>query len=141
MSRRLLVPINDADHAWSALEHALEYFPEADITVLNVVDPAGAGYGQRSDTDSAEGASTTADGRARELFEAAAERANAYGTTVDTVVEEGQPAQSIVEFAAEHDVDGIVLGTEGRSGVSRVLLGSVAETVAQQSPVTVTIVK
>ncbi|MDN4032226.1 universal stress protein, partial [Chryseobacterium gambrini] len=60
---------------------------------------------------------------------------------ITTVIEEGQPAQTIIEFAEEHDIDGIVLGTEGRSGVSRVLLGSVAETVAQQSPVTVTIVK
>lgn len=141
MNRRLLVPISDDEHAWPALEHALEFFAEADITVLNVIDPAGAGYGQRSDANRSDGEPITDEAQAEELFEQATERADEYGTTVDTVVEEGQPAQAIVAFAEDHDVDGIVIGTQGRSGVSRVLLGSVAETVAQHSPVTVTIVE
>lgn len=141
MSRRLLVPISDDEHAWPALDYVLDFFPEADITLLHVIDPAGAGYGQRSDGDRSDGESATARTRAEELFERATERADEYGSTVDTVVEEGQPAQTIVEFAEDRDVDGIVLGTQNRSGVSRVLLGSVAETVAQQSPVSVTLVK
>ena len=140
MSRRVLVPLTDSEHAWSALEHVLEILLDADITVLHVIDPAGAGYGQRTDDQSSE-EPTTADTQVEKLFETATERADEYGVTIDTTIEEGQPAQTIVEFAEEHDVDQIVIGTQSRSGVSRVLLGSVAETVAQQSPVSVTIVK
>ena len=140
MERHFLVPLTDSEHAWPALEHTLEFFPDADITVLTVVDPIGAGYGQRSDDDPSEEPVTT-DDQAEQLFEAATERAEEYGTAIDTAIAEGQPAQSIVEFAEDHDIDQIILGTEGHSGVSRVLLGSVAETVAQQSPVSVTIIR
>ena len=136
MSRRLLVPLTGSEQAWPALEYTLQFFPGADITVLTVIDPAGAGYGQRSDDRSREEA-TTDDARAERLFEAATERAEDYGTAIDTAIAEGQPAQSIVEFAKEHDVDGIVLGTESRSDVSEVLLGSVHESdalVSQSEP-------
>jgi nucleotide-binding universal stress UspA family protein len=46
-----------------------------------------------------------------------------------------------VDYAAEHDIDHIVVGSHGRTGASRILLGSVAETVARRSPVPVTIVR
>ena len=140
VSRHLLVPLTDSEHAWPALEHALKFFPSATITVLTVLNPIEAGYGQRSN-DQSSGESATAEGQAEQLFEAATEQAEEYGTTINTAIAEGQPAQSIIEFAEEHDVDQIILGTKGHSGVSRVLLGSVAETVAQQSPVSVTIVR
>lgn len=41
----------------------------------------------------------------------------------------GDPAQEILRYAATHSIDLIVVGTHGRTGVSRLLLGSVAETV------------
>jgi len=44
-------------------------------------------------------------------------------------------------YAEDLDVDHIVMDSHGRSGASRVLLGSVAETVTRRSPVSVTIVR
>lgn len=51
----------------------------------------------------------------------------------------GDPAQEILRYAAQHPIDLIVLGTHGRTGVSRLLLGSVAERVlrAARCPVLV----
>ena len=43
----------------------------------------------------------------------------------------GDPAEEIVRYARAHDIDLIVLGTRGRTGFSRALLGSVAERVAR----------
>jgi nucleotide-binding universal stress UspA family protein len=43
----------------------------------------------------------------------------------------GDPAEEIVRYAARHSVDLIVVGTHGRTGVSRLLLGSVAERVVR----------
>ena len=60
---------------------------------------------------------------------------------VETAIEVGRPAATIVEEARERDVDHIVVGSHGRTGASRILLGSVAETVARRSPVPVTIVR
>lgn len=137
MSRRLLVPLTDARHSWPGLEHALEFYPDPAITVVNVVDPAGAGYGERAEDD--DGDRDTLDTQA-ELFAAAEELAADYDVTLETAVLEGRPAEVIVEFAAEHDFDAIVMGSRGRTGVSRVLLGSVAGTVVQNATVPVTVV-
>ncbi len=46
----------------------------------------------------------------------------------------GDPAGEIVRIAAEEGVEMIVLGTHGRSGMARMLMGSVAETVVRRAP-------
>ena len=56
---------------------------------------------------------------------------------VKTVVLDGSPAKEIVEYA-EENCDYIVMGTHGRSGVDRLLIGSVAERVVRSAPVPVT---
>lgn len=53
---------------------------------------------------------------------------------VTTAVEFGSPAARIVDYARRHQIDLIVVGTHGRTGVSRVLLGSVAERVIRTAP-------
>lgn len=56
---------------------------------------------------------------------------------LQTHLREGAPARSITVFAEEEPCDVIVMGTQGRSGVNRLLLGSVAERVIRTSPVPV----
>jgi len=46
----------------------------------------------------------------------------------------GAPSTEIAKFAEEHDIDMIVLGTHGRTGLTRVLMGSVAEAVVRKAP-------
>ena len=50
------------------------------------------------------------------------------------VTTSGSPAREIVAYAAAHAIDLIVIGTHGRTGVSRALLGSVAEAVVRRAP-------
>lgn len=57
---------------------------------------------------------------------------------VKTEVLDGSPADRIVSYAEENDCDCIVMGTHGRSGVDRLLLGSVAERVIRRARVPVT---
>jgi nucleotide-binding universal stress UspA family protein len=45
----------------------------------------------------------------------------------------GAPANEILGYAQEHDIDLIVMGTHGREGFERMLLGSVAETVVRKA--------
>jgi nucleotide-binding universal stress UspA family protein len=49
-------------------------------------------------------------------------------------VETGNPTDEIVRMATEENVDFIVLGTHGRRGLTRLLLGSIAEAVMRQAP-------
>lgn len=142
MGRRLLVAMDDSEHSRSALEYALEMFAEAEITVVHAVDPVEAGYGgEGDDVGHASNWRETSGSEAEELFETAAALAGGYDTQLTTTVVEGRPADAIVSVAEEGTFDGVVVGSQGRSGVSRVLLGSVAETVVRQSPVPVTVVR
>jgi nucleotide-binding universal stress UspA family protein len=56
---------------------------------------------------------------------------------VETEIVEGSPSKEIVSYADENDCDVIVMGTHGRSGVDRLLLGSVAERVVRSASVPV----
>ncbi|MFB6177175.1 MAG: universal stress protein, partial [Halobaculum sp.] len=60
---------------------------------------------------------------------------------VETDTAVGRPASAIVEYAETNEVDHLVLGSHGRTGVSRLLLGSNAEKVVRRSPVPVTVVR
>ncbi len=63
------------------------------------------------------------------------------GVDVETHVLEGNPALEITRFAKDHGVDLIVVGTLGKSGIDRILLGSVAEKVVRIAPCPVLVIK
>jgi nucleotide-binding universal stress UspA family protein len=56
------------------------------------------------------------------------------------VIGKGQPADVILERACRGDVDLIVMGTHGRTGLQRLLVGSVAEGVLRRAPCPVVVV-
>lgn len=60
---------------------------------------------------------------------------------IDRYMEYGDAAEQILEFAQEHEIDLIVLGTHGRSGMSRAAMGSVAERVVRSAQSAVLTVK
>jgi len=72
-----------------------------------------------------------------ELAIEAAERICSPETTVEHTMLEGSPEREIVDHAVESGCDLIVMGTHGRGGIDRLLLGSVAEHVVRRSPVPV----
>jgi nucleotide-binding universal stress UspA family protein len=63
-----------------------------------------------------------------------AERFAAGGLHVDTRIVEGEPAKTILRHAVELGADVIAMGTHGRSGIDRLLLGSTAERVVSAAP-------
>lgn len=137
---KLLVALDDSDPGWAALEYALEDHPEDEIVVVHVVDPSQSGYGEVAHLGP-EGLEERHRERADELLERAREYAAERGREIETQLLVGQPAAEVVDCVDEHGVDRIVVGSHGRSGVSRILLGSVAERIARRSPVPVTIVR
>lgn len=135
----VLVPVDGSGPSDDALAYALDQFGSAEITAVYVMDPVdGAttwGPGSGDDWLSA------AERRAEEVLESAREQATAADTAVATASVVGRPARAIVDYAEDNDIDHIVVGSHGRSGVSRMLLGSVAETVVRRSPVPVTVAR
>jgi nucleotide-binding universal stress UspA family protein len=67
--------------------------------------------------------------------------ANATDRPVTTAVREGRPATVIREYAVDHDADVVAMGTRGRHGENRFLIGSVAERVVRTCPVPVLTVR
>mgnify|MGYP006287482287 CR=1 FL=1 len=142
MDRRVLVAYDDSSQSTEALEFALEEFADATLVVLTIVDPAEANTRRAFSMPTfASEWYEEAREEATELLAGATELASADGVDIETAVEVGRPSKTIVEYAREHDCDHIVTGSHGRSGVSRILLGSVAETVVRRSPVPVTVVR
>jgi len=142
MTKRLLVPVDGSDPADAALDFALEEYPDADITALSVIDPTDVGYGSVEAAPSTfEHLQRTAEERTEAVLEAARETAAERGIELTTETVIGMPSRAIVEWAENNEVDGIVIGSHGREGVTRVLLGSVAESVVRRSPVPVTVVR
>ncbi len=68
-------------------------------------------------------------------------RAMAEEVPLETVTLQGKPAIEIVRFAVEKQIDLIVIGTQGKRGLERLLLGSVAESVIRTAPCRVLVVK
>jgi len=142
MDEHILVPFDGSPLAERALERAITMHPEARVTVLHVIDPIGVVYEAESKGLAAarewEG---RMEARGEETCAAAAALAADHGCDIETAVETGSPAREILDFVDTHDVDHVIMGSHGRSGVPRLVLGSVAEQVMRQSPVPVTIVR
>jgi len=136
----VLVPVDDSPMARRALDFALEAHPEAELTLLHVVDLVEESYGARMLVGE-ETLRERARERAADLADDYLERAADHPGTVSTVTEFGKPARVIGDYADDEDVDLIVIGSHGRSLLSRVLLGDVAADVVRRAPVPVTVVR
>jgi len=70
-----------------------------------------------------------------------AEKAEAEGLEVEKLTVEGHPAEEIIKYAEKNSMNLIVMGTLGKSGLDRFLLGSVAEKVVRASKIPVLVVR
>ncbi|MBX0323801.1 universal stress protein [Halomicroarcula sp. F13] len=143
MSKRILVPVDGSDQAKAASEFVVENHPDATVVLLHVINPAEAGYSAQASVPSfSEEWYQQKQAAAESLFDDLEATAHDAGVdSVERVLEVGRPTQTIVDYADDHDIDQIVMGSHGRSGVSRILLGSVAETVVRRATVPVTVIR
>ncbi|MFB6118551.1 universal stress protein [Halosegnis sp.] len=119
----ILVPVDRSAPSDAALEHARSLAGEHDATVhlLHAVELVQLGYAGTIPSHVVEGARKGAE----ELLAEAAEAFDAV--PVETTVATGGPAATIDEYVDDHDIDLVVMGTHGRSGIERVVLGSTTE--------------
>ena len=143
MATQVLVPMDASPKSRKALTHAIEDYRDAEIIVLHVTNPIEDTYmtGEEDFMTDFEALEERSSEEAERILEDAREIAADHGVEITTERVFGAPATKIVEYAEEHGVDHIVLGSHGRSGLARLFLGSVAEKVARRAPVPVTIIK
>jgi nucleotide-binding universal stress UspA family protein len=125
-----------------ALEHALETF-DCRITVLNVVTTLDAHMSEGGILEVDDDRVETARQRANRLIDRSRRTAAEADRSVETAIETGDPADTILEYVHDHDVDHVVMGGHGgdRGELSRRLLGTVATAVVGDAPVSVTVVR
>jgi nucleotide-binding universal stress UspA family protein len=143
VTNRILVPVDGSEHATTAVEYVVETFPDTTIVLLHVINPAEAGYGAEAvlSTIPEDWYEKRHEDATELLDKLAAESRTAGVEEIEQVTETGRPTQVIVDYATDHEIDQIVMGSHGRSGIERILLGSVAETVMRRATVPVTVVR
>lgn len=133
---RLLVPIDFSDTAGVALEYAafLAKSFGARVELLHVLDPM-MNVAAESVLAGNDGQAESLAERGRHIAEEElgrlADRLERDGVAADSTVETGVPWERVVHAAARADL--VVMGTHGRTGLTRVLLGSVTDKVVQRS--------
>jgi nucleotide-binding universal stress UspA family protein len=139
---KILLAVDDSKFSDAALQVVIAQIPpqSTEVLVLHVVEPItvspppqmSAGYAPELESRVKDG---------RELVEREAQRLRAVGFKADGAVENGDIREKIIDAAAEWRADLIVLGSHGRRGVQRFLLGGVAEHVARHAQCSVEIVR
>jgi nucleotide-binding universal stress UspA family protein len=131
---RILVPHDFSDTAQCALDYALDFAEKlgAAITVVHAYDYPVLSY--------PDGPVITAD-FIRQIQDAAGtsldgivSRAKRPGVAIDSTLRQGPVWSAILAAAKDRKADLIVIGTHGRRGLSRALLGSVAEKIVRTAP-------
>lgn len=143
MVETILVPVDDSEMSCNALDYAISECDGAEIIALHVLDrkEIHTPIGIEAPTVDREDIVETYRQKARVVLEDAEETADEHDVEIETEMVEGDVTKSILSYAAENDVDHIVIGSHGRTGAGRILLGSVAESVTRRSPVPVTVVR
>ena len=138
MYDRILVPTDGSDVAEAAAAHAVALAADsgAEVHVLYVVDADAIGLVRPSQLDADELASSM-EAEGETVVASVAAAAEDAGVEAVTAIRAGVPDEEITDYATEADVDLVVMGTHGRSGLGRFLLGSVTERVVRGSRVPV----
>ncbi|ESP89335.1 universal stress protein [Candidatus Halobonum tyrrellensis] len=135
MYDRILLPTDGGDHAAAAAAHALDLAATygATLHAVFVID-TGTSALAVSKVEVRDVLEELGEARSREALDAIRSRAADAGVELVVDVLEGDPDERIVDYATDHAVDLVVMGTHGRTGLERYLTGSVAEGVVRDSP-------
>lgn len=141
MPDNVLIAFDGSPLSERALAYAIENFPDATLTAIYVIDPVDSVIDvEAGGLPVARDWYDNARERASSIHAAGAGLAAEHDIDLNTATEVDRPARAILEYADEHGIDQIVMGSHGRSGIDRTLLGSVAETVTRRARIPVTII-
>ena len=140
---RILIPLDGSGEALAALPYAQALAtPGTEVILLTVVpvaDEVIAGTGQM--LVPADEMSAIEEEQAREAIEPIAERLRLAGHTVTVECTVGDPADRILDIAAERGVSLVVMASRGRGALGRLIYGSVADRVAREATVPTMIIR
>ncbi len=134
-AQHILVPTDFSAYADQALDYAIDLAQklQARLTLVHIIDTTPLGV--------VEGATMLPPSYWQEVetgiaqrMEASLMRLDDVGLQGETIIVHGVPFESIINTAQDNEADLIVMGTHGRTGLTHVLMGSVAERVVRLAP-------
>ena len=150
MYNKIMVPLDGSDLAECVMPHAeavISGFKSTEVVLVRVVNPlrlpvsvpaqSNMGFTEKDRQQLEENRKKAAN----DYLEKMAGSLNIPGTVFSYAVLEGNPANMLAEYATKNAVDLIVIASHGRSGVSRWVMGSVAERVIRTVCVPVMMVR
>ena len=138
---RILCAVDFSAPSHRALHHAAELARHlrAELKVLTVVQPlSGSDVGVAGSADEA---GDLPEGQEESQFDHFLQEFNLSGVDWERVIRHGRPHREIISCAGETEADLLVMGSVGRTGLARLLVGSVAEKVTREMPCSVVVVK
>ena len=141
MTKKILVPVDGSEQARKAIDFAANLAKQNDATIhlLHVyklpIIPEGMGEYVISDRIELQALGD------RIISVAQDEVRNKGGHHIEATVMEGDPAERIIAYAKDHDVDVIVMGSRGLGSFKGLLLGSVSNEVSHRADRTCVIVR
>jgi nucleotide-binding universal stress UspA family protein len=140
--QKILVPVDFTDTSNHALDYAVDLALAlgAAVSILHVYQPPVYTFGDAVLVAPPELAATLCD-KAQQMLDAAVNSHRQRCPAISGALVNGAAWEEIGRFAAEHKADLIVIGTHGRQGLPRAILGSVAERVVRTSQVPVLTVR
>jgi nucleotide-binding universal stress UspA family protein len=146
MYQRILVPIDGSATAWRGLDEAIRLakLTGATLQLLHAVDDLSVATGYETYAVYAGDVIPLLREAGTKLLDEAKARVEAAGVKVETVLLEVfavRVSDLVVDRAQSWPADLIVIGTHGRRGIGRLLLGSDAEQIVRMSPVPVLLIR
>jgi nucleotide-binding universal stress UspA family protein len=135
----ILVPVDGSAPSDSAAALAVKVAADekATITFAHVVEVAKLAAMASSSSMDPTFAVDAARTAGQEILDGARAKASSAKVTISTVLLEGDTILAILDLARDRNVDLIIVGSHGRGGIQRAILGSVAEGILRRSPVPV----
>jgi nucleotide-binding universal stress UspA family protein len=142
---KILIAIDGSDFSQAALQSVIArpWPPDTEVKVLHVVEPPSLLMGREMGGYDPEFEMVWKALReqAKDLVTKAAERLREAKFKVSTDLVEGDPKSRIIDIAQEWRADMIVLGSHGRTGIDRFLMGSVSQDVVRHAHCSVEIIR
>ena len=140
---RLLVPLDGSPFGEAALPHAkaLARLLDATVVLLHVLPASGSVEEVRAEETVVSGPRLLDDTAAMRYLVVWAERLRLEGIRVQTTVLSGSASETIIQAGQVQNIDLVVLGTHGRTGLPRVVLGSVALEVLRRGALPMVLVR
>lgn len=135
MFDRILIPTDGSDATKPAVDMALDLAETHDATlhVLFIVDQPPSVSGTGEGFSGLDNLLDELEDEGHRATNEIADQARESDVETETAVRRGNPHDDILAYANERDIELIVMGTHGRTGVKRALLGSVTENVVRHA--------